>query len=281
MSSIENTPGPRPDFEPARLPANEAARVERVHRSGVMDVRQENRYAMYVDLAKMIADCPVAYTGLLDEDRQFFLAKDFDGRICADEIARPSTLCQYALSSTQPMIVPDLRLHPKLKHNPFVVSEPNWVFWAGYPLVTEDGLVLGTLCTVDYVPRSMEPEQITRMQQLANNLALLLKLQMEERDAITERMADLAAHFHRTQPDLQPAELDAFLCLCSAKPVNQDHLGRLCQWDLVEVKDGKPQLTAAARGIQAEHGLFSATYRHKLRTQKTVTEIDDLFAAMT
>ncbi|MEN8741415.1 MAG: hypothetical protein ABF308_16790, partial [Phaeobacter gallaeciensis] len=33
-------------------------------RSGVMDVHQEDRYGLYVELAKLITDCPVAYTGV-------------------------------------------------------------------------------------------------------------------------------------------------------------------------------------------------------------------------
>lgn len=266
------------EFEAAPLPANEAARNARVLRSGVMDVHQEDRYGLYVDLAKLITDCPVAYTGLLDDDRQFFLAKDFNGLLDADEVPRHLTLCQYALGSTQPMIVPDLREHPKLKHNPLVTASPNWVFWGAYPLVTQDGLVLGTLCTVDYKPRSMEPFQIEQMQALANNLTLLVTLQMEERDAVTERMAKLAAYFHRNHPDLRPSELENFLNLCSGQPVNRQELERLAQWGIVALDNNAPDLTAKGREIQAEHGLHAATFRRQALAQRTAVEIEDLFA---
>ncbi|MFD0859395.1 GAF domain-containing protein [Roseovarius aquimarinus] len=269
---------PPPDFEAAPLPANEAARTQRVHRSGVMDVRQEDRYQIYVDMARLITACPVAYTGLLDEDRQFFLAKDFDGQFDVTELARPLTLCQYALGSTQPMIVPDLREHPKLKTNRLVTAPPNWVFWGAYPLVTQDGLVLGTLCTADYTPRIMEPRQVQGMQSLANNLVLLLTLQMQERDAITERMAKLAAYFHRTHPDLRPAELEAFLSLCSGQPLDKQWLDRLAQWDIVTLAGKTPELTALGRTIQAEHGLHAATFRRQTAEQKTSIDIENLFA---
>lgn len=53
-----------PIYEAAPLPSNEEARNARVHRSGVMDVHQEDRYGLYVELAKLITDCPVAYTGV-------------------------------------------------------------------------------------------------------------------------------------------------------------------------------------------------------------------------
>ena len=269
---------PQPDFEAAPLPANEAARSERVRRSGVMDVRQEDRYRLYVDLARFITECPIAYIGLLDEDRQFFLAKNFDGRFDITELARPLTLCQHALGSTQPMIVPDLREHPKLKSNPLVTAPPNWVFWGAYPLVTQDGLVLGTLCTADYTPRTMEPEQVQRMQGLANNLVLLLTLQMQERDAITERMAKLASYFHLSYPDLRPAELEAFLSLCAGLPLDKQWLERLAQWGIVTLARETPELTAQGRTIQAEHGLHAAMFRRQASGQKTAVDIEDLFA---
>ena len=242
-------------FEAAPLPTNEAARNAKVLQSGVMDVHQEHRYGLYVDLAKLITECPVAYTGLLDLDRQFFLAKDFNGLLDVDEVPRHLTLCQYALGSTQPTIVPDLREHPKLKSNPLVTDSPKWVFWGAYPLVTQDGLVLGTLCTVDYKPRNMDPFQIQQMQALANNLTLLLTLQMEERDAVTERMAKLASYFHRNHPDLRPAELENFLKLCSGQPVDRMQLERLGDWGIVALDGKAPDLTAKGREIQVEHGL--------------------------
>ncbi|MFA8384002.1 MAG: GAF domain-containing protein [Pelagibaca sp.] len=265
-------------FEAAPLPANEAARKARVQRTGVMDVQQEDRYRIYVDMAQLITGCPVAYTGLLDDDRQFFIAKDFGGLLEADEVPRHLTLCQYALGSTQPLIVPDLREHPKLNHNPLVTNSPNWVFWGAYPLVTQDGLVLGTLCTVDYQPRVMESSQIQQMQALANNLTLLLVLQMEERDAITERMAKLASYFHRTHPDMRPAEIETFLNLCSGQPVDAGHLDRLVQWGIVTGTGTAPDLTAKGREIQAEHGLHATTFRRSALSQKTVVDIEDLFA---
>lgn len=260
------------------MPANEAARTARVLRSGVMDVQQEDRYGLYVDLAKLITECPVAYTGLLDDDRQFFLAKDFDGLLEADEVPRHLTLCQYALGSTQPLIVPDLREHSKLKHNPLVTGSPHWVFWGAYPLVTQDGLVLGTLCTVDYKPRVMQPSQVQRMTALANNLTLLITLQMQERDAVTERMAKLASFFHRYHPDLRPSELENFLNLCSGQPIDRLQLRRLADWGIVNLDGTDPDLTAQGRAIQVEHGLNAATFRRQAFSPRTAVSIEDLFA---
>lgn len=280
MSAAANREPAPPAYEAAPLPANEEARNARVHRSGVMDVHQEDRYGLYVELAKLITDCPVAYTGLLDEDRQFFLAKDFGGLIDADEVPRHLTLCQYALGTTQPLIVPDLREHPKLKNNPLVTDSPHWVFWGAYPLVSNDGLVLGTLCTVDYKPRVMAPTQVQRMQSLANNLTLVISLQMEEREAITERMSRLAKYFHHAHPDVHPGEMASFLDLCAGQPVDTGQLQRLAEWGIVTLDGKQPDLTAKGREIQSQHGLHASTFRRHLIAPKKAIEIEDLFAMM-
>ncbi len=269
-----------PNYEAAPLPANEEARNERVHRSGVMDVDQPDRWDIYVDLAKLITDCPVAYTGLLDEDRQFFLAQDFNGLIDATEVPRNMTLCQYALGSTAPTIVPDLREHEKLKNNPLVLESPHWVFWGAYPLVTNDGLVLGTLCTVDYKPRVMSPEVVDRMVELASNMTLMITLQMEERGAVTERMSEVCRNLGREYPEMGLPELEGFLSLCAGNPVSKDTLGTLIGMGLAEKKGIGAELSAMGREVQGNQGLSAAMFRRKILAPKATLDVEDLFAMM-
>ena len=51
------------------------------------------------------------------------------------------------------LVVPDTRKDDRFACNPFAVSEPGVRFYAGAPLVTEDGYNLGTLCLLDNNPR--------------------------------------------------------------------------------------------------------------------------------
>ncbi|HEX3034757.1 MAG TPA: GAF domain-containing protein [Thermodesulfobacteriota bacterium] len=48
----------------------------------------------------------------------------------------------------------------RFQTNPLVVSDPKILFYAGVPLVMSEGYAVGTLCVMDYAPRSLSLEQI-------------------------------------------------------------------------------------------------------------------------
>ena len=63
--------------------------------------------------------------------------------------ARERTFCQFALNSTDPIIVEDCSKDERFKNHPVVTGDPYVKFYGGFPLVTQGGLILGTLCVVD------------------------------------------------------------------------------------------------------------------------------------
>ena len=92
-------------FSPAPIPKNEKRRLEAVRRTGVMDVDNKDLFIVYNELAKQISNMPVSYTGLIDERRQYMLCHvGLPEDMPADAI-RENTFCQYALNSTEPLII--------------------------------------------------------------------------------------------------------------------------------------------------------------------------------
>ena len=51
-----------------------------------------------------------------------------------------------------------------------VKGYPNLIFYAGFPLITNEGLILGTLCVMDFQPRQLSKEQIRLMKNLTINI---------------------------------------------------------------------------------------------------------------
>ncbi len=74
------------------------------------------------------------------------------------------------------LVVPDAYRDPRFFDNPLVTGNPRVCFYAGMPLRTSEGFVLGTLCAIDHVPRAMAVEKLAALELLAGQAARLLEL---------------------------------------------------------------------------------------------------------
>jgi GAF domain-containing protein len=72
--------------------------------------------------------------------------------------------------------VPDASLDARFSDNPLVAGEPKVRFYAGAPLDTEDGFVLGTLCVIDHVPKQLSAAQTKALEALRNQVMRELEL---------------------------------------------------------------------------------------------------------
>jgi K+-sensing histidine kinase KdpD len=93
---------------------------------------------------------------------------------------RELAFCNYTiLDATRVLEVPDLRKDERFKSNPLVTSEPHVVFYAGAPLITPKGLVLGSICVLDREEKRLDENQkealVALAQQVMNSLELRLK----------------------------------------------------------------------------------------------------------
>jgi GAF domain-containing protein len=93
------------------------------------------------------------------------------------ETKRDISFCSHALTlPNETLIVPDATLDPRFSDNPLVTGEPKIRFYAGAPLVTDDGFVLGTLCVIDHVPKELSAAQIKALAVLRNQVMRELEL---------------------------------------------------------------------------------------------------------
>ena len=100
----------------------------------------------------------------------------------ADAI-RENTFCQYALNSTEPLIIENCKEDYRFKYHPIVTGPPFVHFYGGFPIINEAGYILGTLCVTDTKQdANLSISQIELLTKLTGRLAHQLDIQTQQRE---------------------------------------------------------------------------------------------------
>ncbi|MGD2180142.1 ATP-binding protein [Lusitaniella coriacea] len=168
----------------APLPDNEAQRLAQLLNYNILDTATETAYDDLALLAAHICETPVSLVSLVDRDRQWFKAKVGTD---VSETHRDVAFCSHAILQPQDvLVVSDARQDPRFADNPLVAGDPNIRFYAGAPLVTPQGHAIGTLCAIDYEPRTPSPKQIEALEALSRQVVAQLELRLNVQDLSQE-----------------------------------------------------------------------------------------------
>jgi PAS domain S-box-containing protein len=152
---------------------DEAGRLRALSECRVLDTGAEEAFDDIVRLAAQFCRTPVALISLVDRDRQWFKARV---GLELEELPREVAFCAHAICGPGALVIPDAAADPRFATNPIVTSAPHVRFYAGVPLLTEDGHALGTLCVIDHAPRRLSEEQLGALRVLAHHATALLEL---------------------------------------------------------------------------------------------------------
>ncbi|MBW4443395.1 MAG: PAS domain-containing protein [Plectolyngbya sp. WJT66-NPBG17] len=158
------------------ISTNENERLAALHRYKILDTPPEAAFDRITTLAARLFQVPIALISLVDESRAWFKSCIGFG---AREVSRDDTLCSFAVLTDEPLIIPDARKDDRFACNPFVQQESGVRFYAGAPLLSQDGFNLGTLCLLDTQPRDpLTPEQQATLVDLAAMVVDELELRL-------------------------------------------------------------------------------------------------------
>jgi PAS domain S-box-containing protein len=146
------------------LESSERDRLEELRSYAIAGTEPEPRFDTITRVAGSLFKTPMAFLTLVEEDRQWFKAAVGSP---LTETPRSTSFCTHTIMSDEVLVIPDASIDPRFTDNPLVIGEPGMRFYAGAPLVTENGLRLGALCVVDTVPRDFTSEQRVALKDLA------------------------------------------------------------------------------------------------------------------
>lgn len=147
----------------APIPNNEAERIAKLRSLDVVDTKNtDTEYDLITRISSAIIGTPIVLVSLVAEDKQWFKSKC---GIDANETSRASSFCAYTLvkqdlADAHVLIVTDARRDLRFMRNPLVLGEPYIQFYCGVPLVTSEGLRMGSLCCIDNKPRDISPKEL-------------------------------------------------------------------------------------------------------------------------
>jgi serine phosphatase RsbU (regulator of sigma subunit) len=175
-------------------------RLAAVQRSQLLDTPPDEPFDRLATLARDLLECKVALVTVVDSRRSYWKA-----RIGVDQLPgeRPEHLVhvsfsQYVLDERGPVLVEDTRHDARTRANPSV-EQMGIGAWAGYPVLSPDGQVLGSLSVMDDKPRPWSDRDRDVLATLARSASNEVGLRMAMADAQraaerARRLADRSAH---------------------------------------------------------------------------------------
>ncbi|WP_447887097.1 sensor domain-containing phosphodiesterase [Serratia fonticola] len=118
----------------------------------------------YTLLACQLLNVPMCFVSVLDDEKQYIKSAQ---NITVTETSLGEAFCKNTLGKGETFICPDTQEHPDFRTYEAVTEAPFVRFYAGSPLKTQEGVVVGTLCLLDTQPRTLSDEQINIFEQLA------------------------------------------------------------------------------------------------------------------
>jgi len=233
---------------PAPLHHDEQARLAVLREYGILDTLPEPQFDDITFLASYICGAPIALVSLVDEVRQWFKAKLGTD---VEETPRDVAFCAHAiLKPDEVFVVPDAHEDPRFATNPLVRDEPHVRFYAGAPLVSPEGMPLGTLCVFDQVPGYLSPAQTRALGALAREVVVHLELRRAVA-ALSRPLAELSSD-PMLAPDVKDELRQASEEAASASARVGQAMERVLEAELrmqnlvnrVRTVQGRPQATA-------------------------------------
>jgi signal transduction histidine kinase len=191
-----------PLADSARL--NAPSRLAALAATGLMDSLPDEAFNRMVRMAVRLVGAPVAMVSLVGDKRQFFLSQVGLGEPWSSARSSPlsHSFCQHVVAQQAALVTADAR-HHALVHDSPAIGDMGVVAYAGIPIRSPDGEVLGSFCAINPAPHEWDHVELDTLEDLAaiveSEIALRLTMRELQRVAtLKDQLIGLVSHEIRT-----------------------------------------------------------------------------------
>ncbi|MCH8568164.1 MAG: GAF domain-containing protein [Balneolales bacterium] len=156
---------------------NEAERIQDLLSYHILDTPEDEEFDALVKLACQICETKISQINFVDQTRQWNKATLPE---TPKLLPRGGSFCSTTILEDKWMIVPDASTDDRFMNYPFVKGDPNVRFYAGVNIKSRNGHNIGTICVLDFEPRTLSDSQLENLQILASAVQSRLELRYRE-----------------------------------------------------------------------------------------------------
>lgn len=163
----------RPESSNAMSPTGTEERLTALRNLQALDEAAGVSLDRLTELTAYTFEAPVAFVSMIEVDKQKLISRL--GLPMAETHVRAS-ICSHTIGSDQVLVVPDLQDDARFRDNPLVTKAPYLRFYAGSPLMAQNGIAIGALCVMDKLPREFSESDRRQLETLGQSVMHQLEL---------------------------------------------------------------------------------------------------------
>jgi len=175
----------RPSVDAAGDPAAAADRLAAVHATALLDAAAEESFDRLTRIAQRLTGAPLAFMTVVDDVRSYWLSSQGLPAGSAMQNTVEESFCQYVLDG-DPLVLADVTADARTATNSSI-TDMGVRAWAGFPVRTPDGQVVGSFCVVDTTVHEWTEQDVHLMEELAAVASREVALRMATMEAEAAR----------------------------------------------------------------------------------------------
>ena len=168
------------EAQKAIVPDNDDERVAALRETGVLTGGSREDLDAAAMRAADVFHAGFAVITAIDKDQEFIVgqSKHLAGPLTKDGtdmivIPRADAVCDHVVATGEPLVVEDTERDPRFAENP-TIKLWNARFYAGAPLRSAEGMVLGAMCILGTEPRTLDDRELEILASLADDVAAII-----------------------------------------------------------------------------------------------------------